>query len=323
MQVTWTLLGLATGGQALGQGTLTLVAAARRNEQPGRLCDVELTGPGFRWDVRVENPATGRFEEVQAINDNGPQSPVRLMAAVTGQGAAVIRTVTIPFVAPGSPARVQARVWDFTTGSTFEAARIRGTQTFEVRALGGVGQPPTLPARLEMNRGTYQGSCWDAPAIRSISGDQVRHAGEIFGLAVAPVEANAATRYQWRRNGVVLTNGLEATLRFGGIGPADAGVYDAVVSVGERSVTSPPVRLDVVPPPRLEVTSAAGEPLRLRIQGATNRWYAVEQARTGGGGAGAWQTWTNVVLPRATLEIPLPPEVVQTGVFRVRVSPAP
>lgn len=323
MQIGVAMLGLAAGAPALGQGTLTLVAAVRGTQTPGRLCDVELTGPGFRWDVRVENPSTGRYEEVDAINDSGPQSPVRLMAAVTGQGAAVIRTVTIPFLAPGSPARVQARVWDFTTGNTFDTARIRGTQTFEVRALGGVGQPPTLPARLEMNRGTYAGNCWDAPVIRSIPGDQVRHAGESFGLTVTPAEANAATRYQWRRNGVALTNGLEATLPFPAVSPADAGVYEAVVSVGGRTVTSRPVRLDVQGPPRLEAASAGGEPLRLRLLAATNRWYALEQARSGGPRADSWEVWTNVPASQATLEVTVPAEAVKSGIFRVRVIPAP
>lgn len=306
---------------AVGQGTLTLVTVARREVKPGRLCEVDLAGPGFRWDVRVENPASGRWEEVEAVNGAGPTSPVRMMAAVTGQGAAVIRTVAVPFIAPGAPARVEARVWDFTTGPTFETARVRGTQTFEVRALGGVGQPPSLPARLELNRGSYTGTCWDAPAIRGISGDQVRHVGESFALTVTPAEAHAAVRYQWRRDGGALTHGLEAVLRLESVQAAQAGVYDVMVSVGGRTVTSPPVRLGVVPPPRLEVASAGGEPLRLRIRGATNRWYAVEQERVGG--AGAWQAWTNVMVSQPAREIPVPAEAIGSGVFRVRVVAAP
>ncbi|MFM7101917.1 MAG: immunoglobulin domain-containing protein [Verrucomicrobiota bacterium] len=316
---------MAAGGfgilSALGQGTLTLVTLARPDGPAGRLCDVELTGPGFRWDVRVANPASGQWEEVEAVNGAGPTSPVRRMAAVTGQGAAVIRTVAVPFLAPGSPARVEARVWDFTTGDTFETARIKGTRTWEVRALGGVGQPPSLPARLELNRDRYEGSCWDPPAVRGISGDQVRHVGESFALTVSPTEVHAATRYQWRRDGGVLTNGLGAVLRLESVQPAQAGVYDVVVSVGARSVTSPPVRVGVVAAPRLEVASAGGEPLRLRIRGATNRWYAVEQERAGG--PGVWQAWTNVLVSQPMLEIPVPAEAIRSGVFRVRVVAAP
>jgi hypothetical protein len=48
-------------------------------------------------------------------------------------------TVTVPGVAPGNPAKFQIRVWDLSTGATYDAAAIRGASpVITSAALGGI-----------------------------------------------------------------------------------------------------------------------------------------------------------------------------------------
>jgi len=71
----------------------------------------------------------------------------------TGSGAGYFQTGvtydrTIASVAPGATATLQMRVWDTTTGATWETASIRGASGLINIVTGGAGSPPSLPANM-------------------------------------------------------------------------------------------------------------------------------------------------------------------------------
>jgi len=57
---------------------------------------------------------------------------------------------TIPGIAPGATAYIQVRVWDSTSGATYDAAVTAGGKVGQSTAfsvvLGNVGSPPSVPA---------------------------------------------------------------------------------------------------------------------------------------------------------------------------------
>ena len=83
-----------------------------------------------------------------------------------------------------------------------------------------------------------------APVIVATSPNQSVTAGTNLILFVT-VAGTMPLRYQWIKDGSVLTNGTNATLQINHVQPADAGAYTVVVSNYVQSVTSQPVVITV------------------------------------------------------------------------------
>lgn len=76
---------------------------------------------------------------------------------------------------------------------------------------------------------------------------------------------SAPLYFQWRKNGAALTNGgnvtgaTSSTLALANVGPTDAANYTVVITNSSGSVTSTVAVLTVIPPPKLNLSYAAGQ----------------------------------------------------------------
>lgn len=140
---------VATG--AIAQGLFTFTNAQPPKGSPLLGCDGKpVAGPDYRVAVAVHNPASGSWDdalEVQAKDGSWARlGPVKLLDGKL-PGFFQAGTVRVPFVAPGQEARLRVRAWLATGGGTYDQAKVRAEANM-VAMLGGVGNPPSLPARL-------------------------------------------------------------------------------------------------------------------------------------------------------------------------------
>lgn len=144
---------------ALTTFTITLTSFAQGTidftniKTPGRprmfVCDqrtqqtIAIQGPDYLIDLLVKNPATGNYE---GVLKNG--APFTGVSPLTGANAGLFSggILVVPFVAPDAKADVMIRIWDVTTGPTFNTALYTSGNTFSIDKLGGAGSPPSLPA---------------------------------------------------------------------------------------------------------------------------------------------------------------------------------
>jgi hypothetical protein len=104
---------------------------------------VPITGNNWLIDVVARNPANGNaYQSILAT----PMIPLGASPTASSAGLFSSGTVAIPFIAQGANATMQIRVWDTTTGATFDTATIRGVSPEFVVATAGVGVPPSTPA---------------------------------------------------------------------------------------------------------------------------------------------------------------------------------
>lgn len=145
---------VATGTASMGmsgQGLFTFTNAQPPKGSPLLGCDGKpVSGPDYRVDVAVHNPATGTWDanlDVQAKDGSWSKlGPVKLVESKL-VGFFQAGTVRVPFVAPGQEARLRIRAWVAAGGSDFDRAQVRA-ETNMVVMLGGAGQLPSFPARL-------------------------------------------------------------------------------------------------------------------------------------------------------------------------------
>ncbi|MBM3879649.1 MAG: hypothetical protein FJ387_07995, partial [Verrucomicrobia bacterium] len=203
--------------------------------------------------------------------------------AAAGYIAATV--VVVPDVVPGGMAFVQMRAWDAAAGDTYEEALAadgkHGTSGVLSVRTGGAGSPPSLPGNLlglesfALRRGT-------PPAIVEPPSDLIVIAGGIARFAVV-ADGTAPLRFQWYWNGALITGATDAILELVGVAPADAGAYHVRVQNDVGEVSSDPVALVVLVPPRITVepegrTIFAGETVGLTVTATGSvplayQWY--------------------------------------------------
>ncbi|GEM_PF-1013779 len=160
-------------------------------------------------------------------------------------------------VAPGATASVQIRVWQTIKGKTFEEAAAAGSKTGSSEiltlALGGVGQPPSLPVNLAGLKSFQLSpplSSPLAPIILSQPASRVVKEGRTVTFVV---QARNATAFQWQRQTdgqwIDIASATSATLTLANVQKTDAGDYRVVVSGAASSVTSQTATLRVFAPP--------------------------------------------------------------------------
>lgn len=103
--------------------------------------------------------------------------------------------------------------------------------------------------------GTYDGETWEgSDAALSIDQQPVSTSACQGAAASFTVTASNATGYQWQRNGLPLTNGGNISganspaLTINPVGPADAGIYDCVITSPCGSAVSNPATLTLLTP---------------------------------------------------------------------------
>ncbi len=148
------LLAVATfafASTSFAQGTIDFTNI----KTPGRprmfLCDPltqgtsAIEGPNYLIDLLVKNPASGNYE---GVLKNG--APFTGVSPLTGANAGLFSggILVVPFVAPDAKADVKIRIWDVTSGATYNTALYKSEAAFSIDRLGGAGSPPTLPATL-------------------------------------------------------------------------------------------------------------------------------------------------------------------------------
>lgn len=155
-------------------------------------------------------------------------------------------------MAPGSVATIQFRVWQTEKGTSFEEAMEAGSDffasnIFETRT-GGVGSPPSLPAKVTGLQEFFFNDGLPAleAQIASHSDSQTIPAGEDTTLSV-DAQGSGLT-FQWFLNGIAIDGANEAELDIDDSTPANEGTYEVVVSDEfGNSVTSEPIVLAVWP----------------------------------------------------------------------------
>jgi len=150
---SWVAAGatLAFGWGVMGQGLFTFTNAQPPKGSPLVGCDGKpVSGPDYRVDVAAHNPATGAWDDgVETPGKNGSWTKLGPLPLLEGKLPGYFQggTVRVPFVAPGQEARLRIRAWLATGGVGYDQAKVR-FETNMVVMLGGVGQPPSFPARL-------------------------------------------------------------------------------------------------------------------------------------------------------------------------------
>lgn len=134
---------------ACGQGTLSCSNVRLQNALITDCSGEPVGGPNYAMDIRVMNPQTKSFDGSVLQVTATTNQPLKRIIVLTGKnhGRFSAGTLLVPFVAPGAEATVELRAWDKSTGTGFDAAKIRGSSVFKIR-LGGAGQPPSMPGTM-------------------------------------------------------------------------------------------------------------------------------------------------------------------------------
>jgi hypothetical protein len=143
-----TLAAVLVSASAFGQGTINfnnLVSSAGINAPVFKPDGVTGAGAGAG--------ASAQLYLVTGAAGSETYTPIptvlqfRTTPAGTAQGYVNNpTTVQVPNVAPGSPANVVLRAWE---GASYDTASVKGQSALvSIPALGGAGQPPSVPANL-------------------------------------------------------------------------------------------------------------------------------------------------------------------------------
>lgn len=149
-------LWLSVISPAWAQGTINASSVAVPSRPrisfswPEDLRGTLVGGPNYLVEVLAKSPGAAAFAPVLSVKSDGTLQPFVPIPVLGGNNAGLFSggTAVVPGVAGGSPAVVAIRVWDSTTGATFDEAWMKGITVFDVAALGGAGTPPSTPAIL-------------------------------------------------------------------------------------------------------------------------------------------------------------------------------
>jgi hypothetical protein len=180
-------------------------------------------------------------------------------------------TRSIPFLAPGSVAFLQVRVWETSAGTTFAeafaAARPVGISAAIQATLGGVGTPPTLPAPLTGIL-PFSLQFWTPPSITTGPASADAVVGRPVLLSVVAT-GTQPLRYRWTRGATVLP-ATGATLNIPAATPDDEGSYTVQVLNDVGEATSLPAFVRVIIPPSItsepeDLTVVVGQQARFAV----------------------------------------------------------
>lgn len=142
---------LAFGHAAWAQGVFFFTNAQAPKVRPVVGCDGKpVSGPDYRVDLAVQNPATGQWDAaVEVTTKDGGWARLGPVGLKEGKLAGLFQggTVRVPFVAPGQEARLRIRAWLGMQGASYDQSKVRAEAQATVM-LGGAGQLPSLPGRI-------------------------------------------------------------------------------------------------------------------------------------------------------------------------------
>ena len=223
-----------------------------------------------RYTVEVTNVVSKvvSVEAVLALN-----TPVVITKQPAGLSVNQGASATFSVVATGTePLTYQWRKGGVNiSGATSSSYTVSGVQSvdlgdYDVIVTNVVGGVDSSSAELRMNV---------APSITKQPASAEVNEGVAVTLSVEAA-GTAPLTYQWKKNGVPIPNGTEASVRFASPLAADSGVYTVVVSNMAGTVTSAEATLAVFPPLQIleqpvSVTVALGASATLSVKaiGAT------------------------------------------------------
>ncbi len=230
-------------------GTQPLTYQWRRNglSLPGATARVHTVAPigpadAGQYDVTISNgcgsiassPAVLSIETTVPSVTTHPQS----QGGCLGQSV----TLTVQGESAGPVAyqwRKNLSVIPGATNSTFiiEAFGIDDEGTYDALVSNGCGSIASDPAVVRIGA---------APTVTVHPSDSSTCEGGVAILSLAHSGTDPIS-YQWRKDGIIIDGAAEATLVIEGVGPADAGAYDVIVSNPCGSDTSDAATLIVEP----------------------------------------------------------------------------
>jgi VCBS repeat-containing protein len=171
--------------------------------------------------------------------------PVAISGQPQNQAIKAGSRVVFSVVANGTPAILYQ--WRFNgvdvvgaTNTTYiiDAVKQADAGGYSVLARNGGGSTPSQEAILAITQ---------PPQITTQPADQIATVGNPAAFTVT-AEGTPTLRYQWRFNGVNLTNATQSTLALNSVQAGNAGEYTVVVSNDVDSIVSVPARLSVTIP---------------------------------------------------------------------------
>ncbi len=144
--------GALVGASAFAQGTFAFSTTAKAL-QGAKILDlygVAITGANYLVDVLVKQ-SDGTFSQASLLkittSGNMALAPVNPLLGL-GAGLFSGGSILVGNIAPGAAATIKVIAWDVTSGATYDSAYSRGSQTFDIAALGGTGSPPSTPVAM-------------------------------------------------------------------------------------------------------------------------------------------------------------------------------
>jgi hypothetical protein len=267
------------------------------------------------YDVLVTNPAGGVVSRTATLSLNSPLAIGTQPQAVTlNQGSAFSLSVAATGTGPISYQwRKDGVPLAGGTGATYPVAAAQAVDagSYDVVVSNPVGSVTSLAAAVGVN------------VAATISQQPAGVSVEIYSPLVLQVTAagTGPFTYQWRKNGVPISDAVEAVYTNPAAGPGAGGSYDVVITNAVGSVTSALATVVVTAVPDkvypvaiLKQPSRAlvqpGAPLNLRVSAVGTGPLAYQWYRNGVALAGAMAETYTVAAAGAT----------EMGVYCVRIS---
>lgn len=150
------LLAVAAAASLPAQGTFVFSNNIQAKTVRITDCDGKpASGDAFKVEILVRNPETRNFDTpIEILRPDKTWAKATPVGFLEGTGAGIFHggTARVPFLAPGKEAELNVRVWQAASGATFDTAKVRGQTNITVK-LGGIGSPPSFPARLRTLQG--------------------------------------------------------------------------------------------------------------------------------------------------------------------------
>ncbi len=279
-----------------------------RTEVPVGLGDVTAIAVGGSHNLALKVDGTvvawgGNYND--QCNVPAGLSGVDRIVAYNNQSYAMKTDGTVvawgdPFGGTVAAAATLSNVRDLCVGPQYGFALLQdgSVQAVAVEPMDGLSPMPANLAPVVAISSRYppmlairDSSADAAPVItvQPVAAERLTHTEHVFTVTAS---GSGPLFYQWRRNGVELPAGVEASLSLRNLSVADAGNYDVVISSHAGSVISQPATLTVRPVPEITQQAPArnmvapGETLSLSVTATgtgvlTYQWYRDGQPLAG------------------------------------------